>query len=138
HAIGARMLRMTPELAGLTKQFTIYDQDDAQGVVKRVMERLRISTKEFAPRGIHAAISDAKNALVPPSEFDKVALDPFSKVVSQVYHEYDGAIRTANAVDFDDLLALPVRMFQQTPGLLARYRGRFQYIMVDEYQDTNR
>jgi DNA helicase-2/ATP-dependent DNA helicase PcrA len=138
HAIGARMLRMAPELCARTAQFTIYDQDETQSVIKRVMERLKISVKEFAPRAIHAAISDAKNALVSPAEFDKVALDPFSKVVAQVYPAFETALATANAVDFDDLLVLPVRMLQQNPPVLARYQGRFRYIMVDEYQDTNR
>jgi DNA helicase-2/ATP-dependent DNA helicase PcrA len=138
HAIGARMLRLAPEIAGRTKQFTIYDQDDTQNVIKRVMERLRISTKEFSPRGVHAAISDAKNQLVSPIDFDKVAIDPFSKVVSRVYHGFEDALRLANAADFDDLLVLPVRMLQQNATELARYQSRFRYIMVDEYQDTNR
>jgi len=138
HAIGARMLRLAPEVAGRTKQFTIYDQDDTQSVIKRVMERLRISPKEFSPRGVHAAISDAKNALVSPVEFDKLALDPFSKIVSQVYHGFEDALRLANAADFDDLLVLPVRMLQQNANELAKYQSRFRYIMVDEYQDTNR
>jgi DNA helicase II / ATP-dependent DNA helicase PcrA len=138
HAIGARMLRLAPQVAGRTAQFTIYDQDDTQNVIKRVMERLRISTKEFAPRAIHTAISDSKNQLLSPSDFDKTALDPFSKVVSQVYHGFEDALRTANATDFDDLLVLPVRMLQQNANELARYQSRFRYIMVDEYQDTNR
>src|SRR4051812_6546812 len=138
HAIGARMLRLAPQIAGRTAQFTIYDQDDTQNVIKRVMERLRVSTKEFAPRAIHASISDAKNQLISPTEFDKTALDPFSKVVSQVYHAFEEALRTANAADFDDLLVLPVRMLQQNENELARYQSRFRYIMVDEYQDTNR
>src|SRR4051812_17301337 len=81
HSIGARMLRLAPEPSGLNRQFTIYDQDDAISVVKRVMERLRISHKEFSPKAIHSAISDAKNQLIPPKEYDKVAIDPFSKAV---------------------------------------------------------
>jgi len=138
HAIGARMLRIAPEIAGRTAQFTIYDQDDTQGVIKRVMERLRISAKEFSPRSVHAKISEAKNALESPADFDKRAVDPFSKIVSQVYHGFEAALRLANAADFDDLLVLPVRMLQQSPTELAKYRSRFRYIMVDEYQDTNR
>jgi DNA helicase-2/ATP-dependent DNA helicase PcrA len=138
HAIGARMLRFAPEIAGRTKQFTIYDQDDAQSVIKRVMERLKISPKEFTPRAIHSTISDAKNQLVAPADFDKLAFDPFAKAVSQVYHGYEEALRLANATDFDDLLVLPVRLLQQNPQELARYQAKFHYIMVDEYQDTNR
>src|SRR4051812_48543044 len=138
HAIGARILRMAPELAGRTRQFTIYDQDDAQSVIKRVMERERISAKEFTPRAIHSAISDAKNQLISPTDYDKLALDPFAKAVSKVYHGYEEAVRLANATDFDDLLVLPVRMLQQNAHELAKYQSRIQYIMVDEYQDTNR
>ena len=138
HSIGARMLRMAPEFAGRTKQFTIYDQDDAQGVIKRVMERLKIPHKQFSPRGIHATISDAKNQLVTPSEFDKTAMDPFTKAVAQVYPAYEEALRLANATDFDDLLVLPVRLLQSDEHTLKLYQAKFHYIMVDEYQDTNR
>ena len=91
------MLRMAPEVSGRTKQFTIYDQDDSQSVIKRVMERLRISPKEFSPRAIHATISDAKNQLVSPAEFDKTALDPFAKAVAQVYPAYEEALRIQSA-----------------------------------------
>src|SRR4051812_21825831 len=138
HAIGARMLRMAPEFAGRTKQYTIYDQDDTQSVIKRVMERLRISPKEFAPRAIHSTISDAKNQLMAPADFEKTALDPFAKAVAQVYPAYEEALRIANATDFDDLLVLPVRLLQSDKQQLGMYQAKFHYIMVDEYQDTNR
>jgi len=138
HAIGARMLRAAAHLAARTAAFTIYDQDDSTAVVKRLMERHRISHKQFAPRAIQSAISDAKNALVPPAEYERVAMDPFAKAVAAVYRSQGEALQTANAVDFDDLLVLPVRMLQQHPEQLAKYRARFSYILVDEYQDTNR
>jgi DNA helicase-2/ATP-dependent DNA helicase PcrA len=138
HAIGARMLRMTPHLVGRTPSYTIYDQDDSLGVIKRLMERNDVSTKQFAPRAIQSAISDAKNRLVTVSEYAQLALDPFAKAVSAVYRDLGEALRLANAVDFDDLLVLPVRMLQQYPDRLAAYRQRFRYILVDEYQDTNR
>jgi len=138
HAIGARMLRMAPHLVGRTASFTIYDQDDSLGVIKRLMERHDISTKNFTPRGVQSAISDAKNALVPPAEYARLAMDPFARAVSQVYGSLGEALQLANAADFDDLLLLPVRMLQQHPDKLAEYRRRFRYILVDEYQDTNR
>jgi DNA helicase-2/ATP-dependent DNA helicase PcrA len=138
HAIGARMLRINAHLVGRSTSYTIYDQDDSLGIIKRVMERKDIPHKQFTPRGIQSAISDAKNRLITPQEYDKLALDPFSKAVSVVYHELGEEMRRANAVDFDDLLVLPVRMFQQHPEKLASYRSRFRYILVDEYQDTNR
>ncbi len=138
HAIGARMLRAAPHLVGRTPSFTIYDQDDAQTVVKRIMERLQLNTKQFTPRGVHSAISDAKNALVLPAEYANLAMDPFSKAIAKVYPEYGEELRRGNAVDFDDLLLLPVQMLGSNPRELEKYQRRFKYILVDEYQDTNR
>ncbi len=138
HAIGARMLRAAPHLVGRTPSFTIYDQDDAQAVVKRIMERLQLNTKQFTPRGVHSAISDAKNALVLPAEYAALAMDPFSKAIARVYPEYGEELRRGNAVDFDDLLLLPVQMLGSNPRELEKYQRRFKYILVDEYQDTNR
>ncbi len=138
HAIGARMLRAAPHLVGRTPSFTIYDQDDAQTVVKRIMERQQINTKQFTPRGVHGAISDAKNQLVYPDEYANLAMDPFSRAIAKVYPGYGVELRNANAVDFDDLLLLPVQMLAQNPRELEKYQRRFQYILVDEYQDTNR
>jgi DNA helicase-2/ATP-dependent DNA helicase PcrA len=138
HAIGARMLRAAPHLVGRTTTFTIYDQDDTQAVVKRVMERNKLNVKQFTPRGVHAAISDAKNALVTPDEYANLAMDPFSRAVAVVYRDLGEALRLANAVDFDDLLVLPVRSLAENPGELEKYRRKFRYLLVDEYQDTNR
>ncbi len=138
HAIGARILRAAPHLVGRTPSFTIYDQDDTQSVVKRIMERHQLNTKQFTPRGVHAAISDAKNSLVGPDEYASLALDPFSRAVATVYRDFGETLRVANAVDFDDLLVLPVRMLAESPTELEKYRRKFQYILVDEYQDTNR
>ena len=138
HSIGARMLRASPHLVGRTKSFTIYDPDDTQAVIKRVMERLRLNTKQFTPRGVQNAISDAKNALVSPAEYARVAMDPFSRAVASVYAEMGDELRRANAADFDDLLVLPVEMLGHNAVELEKYRRRFRYILVDEYQDTNR
>jgi DNA helicase II / ATP-dependent DNA helicase PcrA len=138
HAIGARMLRAAPHLVGRTAAFTIYDQDDTQSVIKRVMERNRLNVKQFTPRGVHGAISDAKNALVTPDEYANLAMDPFSRAVAVVYRDLGEALRLANAVDFDDLLVLPVRLLAENPPELEKYRRKFKYLLVDEYQDTNR
>jgi DNA helicase II / ATP-dependent DNA helicase PcrA len=138
HAIGARLLRRDAERVGRTSQFTIYDEDDALGVVKRLMESLRISVKEYAPKAILGQISDAKNALVTPAEYARLARDPLSQAVAKVYPRYDETLRAQNAVGFDDLLTLPVQLLDENPALLAAYRDRFQFILVDEYQDTNK
>ena len=138
HSIGARMLRTAAHLVGRTPSYTIYDEDDAVGVTKRIMERLRISAKDHAPRAILDAISDAKNALVTPGEYEAMAKDPHSRAVAPVYKELEGTLRQANAVTFDDLLVLPVRILEQHEHLRAQYRERFKFVLVDEYQDTNR
>jgi DNA helicase-2/ATP-dependent DNA helicase PcrA len=138
HAIGARLLRANAARAGRTANFTIYDEDDYLAVVKRLMERHRVSPKSLAPKAVAAAISDAKNALVTPDEYAALAMDTFARTVAPIFADLEGALRAANAVGFDDLLVLPVRILQGDADVLARYRARFQFILVDEYQDTNR
>src|SRR5256714_1345950 len=138
HAVGARMLRAAPRLVERTAAFTIYDQDDSLAVIKRLMERHRVSSKQYAHRVVQSAVSDGKNALVAPPEYESVGMDPFSRPVAPIYHDLGDALRLANAVDFDDLLVLPVRLLRENPSQLASYRSRFRYVLVDEYQDTNR
>ncbi len=138
HAIGARLLRRSAHLVGRTASFTIYDEDDTLGALKRLMERVGVSPKDHAPKAVLAAISDAKNALVGPDEFANLARDPFSRSVAAVYDKFEGALRQSNAVTFDDLLVLPVRILRDDPALLGSLRERFRHILVDEYQDTNR
>ncbi|HEX2723495.1 MAG TPA: UvrD-helicase domain-containing protein [Gemmatimonadaceae bacterium] len=138
HAIGARMLRSAAGCAGRTPSFTIYDEDDTLGMLKRVMERVGVSPKQWTPKSISAVISDAKNALVTPAEYEKVAMDPLSRAAAAVYKELEPALRAANAVTFDDLLVLPVQILSENESLLSHYRDKFQFILVDEYQDTNR
>ena len=137
HSVGARLLRQQAREVGRTPAFTIYDQDDALAVIKRVMERHRISPKDVAPSLVQALISSAKNALTSPSEYAAVARDPVSRAVAVVYDELEGELRRANAVDFDGLLVLPVELLRGSSATLERWRTRFRYILVDEYQDTN-
>ena len=138
HSVGARMLRQAAHLVGRTPSFTIYDEDDALGVIKRIMQRHNISTKQWTPKAIRGPISGAKNALVSPEEYERLAMDPLSKAAALVYRDLEGAMRQANAVDFDDLLVLPVRILAEHPRVLSEYQQRFQFVLVDEYQDTNR
>ena len=138
HAVGARMLRTNAHRVGRTANFTIYDEDDTLGITKRVMERVGVSPKKWTPKSIASLISDAKNALVTPAEYLEAALDPLSRAAAAVYSELEGALRAANAVTFDDLLVLPVQVLSENADVLAHYRGRFDFILVDEYQDTNR
>jgi DNA helicase-2/ATP-dependent DNA helicase PcrA len=138
HAIGARMLRVHAPQVGRTPSFTIYDEDDTLGVIKRIMDRVGISPKQWTPKSIVNLISDAKNALVTPAEYEALAMDPLSRAASAVYKELEGTLRSANAVTFDDLLVLPVEVLRGNPEVLDRYSKKFQFILVDEYQDTNR
>ena len=137
HALGARMLRGAAPSVGRQPNFTIYDEDDTIGAVKRVMERRKLSPAQFAPKAILSAISSAKNALVSPSEYARIARDTFTTAVAGVYTDLEHALQQANAVTFDDLLVLPVRALEQDEALRAHYQRRFKYVLVDEYQDTN-
>jgi DNA helicase-2/ATP-dependent DNA helicase PcrA len=138
HAIGARIVRRAAHQLKRTPSFTIYDEDEQLSVIKRLMERHRIPPKQFAPRAIRGAISDAKNQLVTVEEYSTLARDPFAQAVALVYNDLDTALRTANAVDFDDLLVLPVRLLESSEHELQKWQKRFDHILVDEYQDTNR
>lgn len=138
HAIGARLLRAHAAAVGRASNFTIYDEDDNIGLIKRVMEGAGISTKAWSAKAIASLISDAKNALVTPEEYASLALDPVSRNASVVYRNLELALRNANAVTFDDLLTLPVELLSRDEALRNRLSERFQFILVDEYQDTNR
>ena len=137
HSIGARLLRRHAETLGWSSSFTIYDADNALAEVKRTMDRLRIDQKQWHPKAVRSAISDAKNRLIDEEEYERLAADAFSRVVARVYPGYQAALKEQNAFDFDDLLVKPVELFGDVPALLDRYRDRFSFILVDEYQDTN-
>ena len=138
HGIGARLLRRYADRVGRTAEYTIYDEDDTLALVKREMERLRVSAKDLAPKAILAEISSAKNALVDAHEYETLARTPLAKAAALVYRELEGTLRAANAVTFDDLLVLPVRVLREHPEIRAGLAERFRHVLVDEYQDTNR
>ncbi len=138
HAIGARIVRANAARVGRTPTYTIYDQDDTLGVIKRLMDQHRISTKTWTPRLVSSAVSEARNALVSPAEYEALALTPLAKAVAPLYKDWDAAFVTANAVSFDDLLWLPVAILQANADVRGRYQRQFAHLLVDEYQDTNR
>ncbi|AMW04851.1 ATP-dependent helicase [Gemmatimonas phototrophica] len=137
HSLGARMLRGVAPLVGREQNFTIYDEDDTLGAIKRVMEKRKLSPTQFAPKAIISAISSAKNALVSPNEYARTARDTFTMAVAGVYSDLEVALQQTNAVTFDDLLVLPVRALETDQQLREHYQRRFRYVLVDEYQDTN-
>src|SRR3984957_10628862 len=123
---------------GHTKSFVIYDENDQQQLVKSVMRRLGIDDKQTTPRSVLAHISWAKNHMLDPQEVYLQSADPKTERVAQIYAEYKKELAKANALDFDDLLLETVRLLKAAPEVREYYNRRFQYILVDEYQDTNR
>jgi DNA helicase-2/ATP-dependent DNA helicase PcrA len=139
HSLSARLLRREAELLGFTRRFTIYDEDDSLSLVKRLMEQAGHSTKLFPPRAIAAAISSAKNRMLTPDELGNAApFDRLSQVAADVFRALGPALKNANAMDFDDLLLHPLTLFDQHPERLEAYRRKFAFILVDEFQDTNK
>ncbi len=142
HSLGVRFLRQNPGVVadrlGLLPNFLIYDDADQLDVAKRAIQAVGLDPKQVAPRRMLSRISAAKSLLVGPDEFLNQAETYDDEVIARVYREYARALRKANAVDFDDLLGLPIQLFDEAPGLLERYQERYRYLLVDEYQDTNR
>jgi DNA helicase-2/ATP-dependent DNA helicase PcrA len=137
HSLGARLLRRHASALGWSPSYSIYDADQTLREIKRTMEQLEISTKRWHPKAVQGTISGAKNRLIGPQEFASDAIDPFTRKVAEVYPAYQKRLRAHNAFDFDDLLVKPVELFRERPDVLARYRERFAFLLVDEYQDTN-
>ena len=137
HSLGARLLRQYGERLGFDRNFTIYDMDDRNKLVKDALEASGIDNVKFSPDRIGGAISKAKNALLTPPEYARTATDFFQKTVATVYPLYEKRLRRANAMDFDDLLYLPAMALKKNEELRAELDARFRYVLIDEYQDTN-
>lgn len=141
HSFGAWLLRRHADQVGYNRRFSILDADESLKMVKRAMDDLGVDKDEWKPKAIQGAISSAKNALVAPDDYERFmgaeAKDAFYRVVKNVYHAYQTLIHSQNAFDFDDLLVKSVELFRDNPETLERYRDRFPFISVDEYQDTN-
>jgi DNA helicase-2/ATP-dependent DNA helicase PcrA len=139
HSLAARLLRREAELLGFSRGFTIYDEDDRLSLIRRLMERQGHSTKLFPPRAVQSVISAAKNRMIPPSELAAGgSFDRLAQVAAEVYAALGPALKSANAMDFDDLLLHPLTLFREHPERLRAYQSRFNFILVDEFQDTNR
>jgi DNA helicase-2/ATP-dependent DNA helicase PcrA len=137
HAACGRILRREAPRLGYKPSFTIYDQADQVRVVKDCLEALERDPKRFTPTGIHAQISNAKNALVWPDEYRSRVASFYDQAVADVYELYQQRLYAANAVDFDDLLMLTVEVLERFPEARERWSKAFRYVLVDEYQDTN-
>ena len=138
HSACVRILRRHIDFLGFDNHFAIYDTEDQKTVIKEVCRRLNIDTKIYKERTLMAKISHAKDELISPEEMELNAGGDFNeKKIAAVYKEYQATLRKNNALDFDDLIVKTVELFQNYPNVLEYYQERFQYIMVDEYQDTN-
>ncbi len=143
HSLCVRLLRRDIEALkvgneGLTRSFAIYDENDQQGIVKQIMKRMGLDTKQLTPRTVLGKISWAKNHMVDPQEYYLASKDPNSERIAHIFKGYQTELRKNNALDFDDLLLEAVRLLKVSGEVRARYQRRYKYLLVDEYQDTNR
>ena len=139
HSLSARLLRREAPLLGFNRQFTIYDEDDRLSLIRRLMDQQGHSVKQYPPKAVQSLISAAKNRMMPPSQL--AAGSPFDRLVqvaTEVYGALGPALKAANAMDFDDLLLHPLTLFREHTDRLQFYQHRFKFILVDEFQDTNR
>ncbi|OIU70223.1 DNA helicase PcrA [Rossellomorea aquimaris] len=138
HSMCVRILRRDIDRIGMNRNFTILDSTDQQSVIKSILKDKNIDPKKFDARSILGSISSAKNELITTEEFSKTAGGYYDQVVSDVYTEYQKRLRKNQALDFDDLIMTTIHLFQRVPEVLEFYQRKFQYIHVDEYQDTNK
>jgi DNA helicase-2/ATP-dependent DNA helicase PcrA len=143
HSLCVRILRRDIEALkvggeGLTRSFAIFDENDQQGIVKQIMRRMGLDTKQLTPRTVLGRISWAKNHMVDPQEYYLASKDPNSERIAHIFKGYQAELRKNNALDFDDLLLEAVRLLKVSSEARERYQRRYRYLLVDEYQDTNR
>ncbi len=138
HAFCARFLRMEiDKLPGYGGNFAIYDTADSQNLIKQILKEMNLDDKRFQPSGILSRISNAKNALQDAEAFARQAGDFYEQKVADIYSRYEQKLQLNNALDFDDLLMLSIKLFQENKEVREKYQDRFDYLLVDEYQDTN-
>ncbi len=139
HSIFSKILRFEADKLGFTKNFSIYDTSDSEQAIKLILGELNYDAKEIRPRTIQRKISDAKNELITPDTYkEKFIQSTLDDITSRVYKVYQERLKQANAMDFDDLLVRPIELFNTHPEVLEKYQHGFRYILIDEYQDTNR
>ena len=137
HSFGLRVIKENYEVLGLTKNFTILDSEDVLSIIKKIMKDKGMDSKEISPAYIRNRISFIKNEMLSDAEITRYFLSDIEKKAAEIYFAYEKVRRKNNVVDFDDLLKLPVELFLSNPDILDKYQDRYQYILVDEYQDTN-
>lgn len=138
HSLCAKLLRIDGQYIGLSSKFTIYDSSDQVDAIKQAMEKLHLSSKEYKPYSLLSTISSAKNEMLTPSEYTQYARGHFQEVAAKVYSIYQAILKENDAVDFDDLILKTIQLLLENKNILEKYQQKFQYVLVDEYQDTNR
>ena len=137
HSFGVFLIHEHYDLLGYKENFTILDSDDSLTLIKKIMKDLNINIKDYNPKAIRNSISSSKNELISASDFERFIGNDFDQKVFEVYQRYEKKLLLNNSLDFDDLLFLPIKLFREYPEVLRHYQELYQYIMVDEYQDTN-
>jgi len=139
HSMCVRILRRHIDRIGISKNFSILDASDQLTAIKNVFKQLNIDTKQYDPRSVLSAISSAKNECITAEQYKKNAnpFNPFEKMAGEVYEAYEKTLRKNQSLDFDDLILMTITLFERVPDVLEYYQNKFQYIHVDEYQDTN-
>lgn len=137
HSFGLKLLRENCKELGYEPNFLIMDSDDSLTIVKKIVKELNYDVKQYNPKAIKNKISSCKNELMSPKDYEKYIGNDYDKVIYEVYEIYEEKLKSSNAVDFDDLLVLPIKLFRKNKDILEHYQNRYKYILIDEYQDTN-
>ena len=137
HSFGLKILKENCELLGYEKNFTILDSDDSLSIIKKIMKELNIDANKYNPKAIKNVISNNKNEIIDPEKYSLYVNTNFDEIALEVYRKYEKSLKINNAVDFDDLLILPLKLFNNNPGVLQKYQEKYKYVFIDEYQDTN-
>lgn len=137
HSFGLKLLRENYELLGYDRNFVIMDSDDSLTVVKKIIKDLDCDPKVYNPKAIRNKISSCKNELISAKAYERYAVSDYEQVIQKVYEKYEKKLQQNNSVDFDDLLILPIKLFREHQDVLEKYQNLYQYVLIDEYQDTN-
>ena len=138
HSFGLKLIKDNYDLLGLDSNFTILDASDSETVIKKIIKELNIDSNKYNYKAIKNTISSNKNEIVGVEEFRKFVYNDYDEVALKVYEEYEKELKRSNAVDFDDLLILPLKLFKEHPEVLKKYQEEYKYVFIDEYQDTNK
>ena len=138
HSFGLKLLKENYDRLGLDKNFNVLDADDSLTLVKKIMKNFDLDTTKFSPKAVRNVISSNKNEMINPEEYHKFVYTDFDEVAEKVYIEYEKNLRRSSVVDFDDLLILPIKLFDENKDILQKYQEQYKYVFIDEYQDTNR